>query len=165
MATCSTGGSSFQPNGLVEAFHGIPHVDINLDDVSDAFAPNIDYFQVRRTYNYTPPVYTAVGCDNMGLRSSAGGRVPVHTNVRLLHRRVLLLLLPSQEESFKVCQVLLRLLCEPGHNIVLVSGWPLSKGLSRAFVVAYWLPVCTQSSSWMTTCPGPWTRQSLCNKC
>ena len=46
--SCPT-GSGFEPSGAVEAFHGIPHSDIDLQDSPDQFQPdNQQYWEVRR---------------------------------------------------------------------------------------------------------------------
>ncbi|KAL5473998.1 hypothetical protein EMCRGX_G028568 [Ephydatia muelleri] len=38
-------GSNYTPGALVEAFHRIPHVDINLNTSTDAFSVSLNYFQ------------------------------------------------------------------------------------------------------------------------
>ncbi len=47
MSSCPT-GSSYEPIGAVEAFHGIPHTDIDLQGSPDEFDPsNADYWEVN----------------------------------------------------------------------------------------------------------------------
>ena len=40
--------SSFDPSSLVESFHGIPHVDIDLNDSPTDFDTDQEYFEVGR---------------------------------------------------------------------------------------------------------------------
>ena len=106
MEACSAGKSNYEPTSLVEAFHKVPHVDINLKEVPDDFDTSLDYFQVRSWVLSTIVCYrhcATLGRDNMGLRSPTGVCLCVYINVCLLHRCLLLLLLPAQEKSFKIC--------------------------------------------------------------
>lgn len=43
--SCSNGSSSYDPTDIVNAFHNIPHVDIDLKDSSSQFDITLDYFQ------------------------------------------------------------------------------------------------------------------------
>ena len=44
---------NYTPDALVEAFHHIPHVDINLNASTDAFSTSLTYFQVKlKCYNW-----------------------------------------------------------------------------------------------------------------
>ncbi len=43
--------SAYAPSSLVESFHGIPHVDIDLNASPDTFELSLSYFQVRRHIN------------------------------------------------------------------------------------------------------------------
>lgn len=45
MAVC-TNSSSYDPSSLVESFHDIPHVDIDLNDSPDTFDLDLEYFEV-----------------------------------------------------------------------------------------------------------------------
>lgn len=44
--------SAYAPSSLVETFHGIPHIDINLDRVPDSFELTTEYFEVRHCMGY-----------------------------------------------------------------------------------------------------------------
>ena len=39
--------SAYYPSSLVDSFHAIPHVDIDLSPSPDNFELSLDYFQVR----------------------------------------------------------------------------------------------------------------------
>ena len=53
MTTCPT-GSGFDPSSMVEAFHSIPHTDIDLQDSPDQFEPsNGHYWEVGTVLQYT----------------------------------------------------------------------------------------------------------------
>ena len=50
MSSCPT-GSGYDPSGAVEAFHGIPHTDIDLEDSPDQFDPeSSQYWEVGFSY-------------------------------------------------------------------------------------------------------------------
>ena len=43
----SCNSSSYDPSSMVESFHDIPHVDIDLNDSPDEFDTDREYFEVR----------------------------------------------------------------------------------------------------------------------
>ena len=45
--------SAYYPSSLVDSFHAIPHVDIDLSPSPDNFELSLDYFQVRHN-KHTP---------------------------------------------------------------------------------------------------------------
>ena len=46
MSSCSNDSSGYRPSSIVDAFHNIPHVDIDLEPSSSQFKVTVDYFQV-----------------------------------------------------------------------------------------------------------------------
>ena len=44
---CSNMSSGYASSSLVDAFHGIPHRDIDLNDSPTEFELSLDYFEVR----------------------------------------------------------------------------------------------------------------------
>lgn len=48
MSSCLATGSGYDPSSAVEAFHGIPHIDIDLQDSPEQFDPsNSKYWEVN----------------------------------------------------------------------------------------------------------------------
>ena len=97
--SCSNGSSSYDPTDIVNAFHNIPHVDIDLKDSSSQFDITLDYFQVSsHSINFILMYYIFLtGCDNMGLCTNISVFMYIHTNVGLLFLYLLLLLLSREE--------------------------------------------------------------------
>lgn len=54
MSSCLSTGSGYDPSSAVEAFHGIPHIDIDLQDSPEQFDPsNSKYWEVRARLGLT----------------------------------------------------------------------------------------------------------------
>ncbi len=47
--SCSENGSGYTPSSIVNAFHGVPHFDIDLAQSSADFDASLGYFEVRTT--------------------------------------------------------------------------------------------------------------------
>lgn len=48
MSSCLATGSGYDPSSAVEAFHDIPHIDIDLQDSPEQFDPsNSKYWEVK----------------------------------------------------------------------------------------------------------------------
>ncbi len=62
MAVC-TNSSSYDPSSLVESFHDVPHVDIDLNSSPDTFDLDLDYFEVSAWQ-----LYANVGAQGCRLR-------------------------------------------------------------------------------------------------
>lgn len=43
---CSVNNSGYSPSSIVNVFHDIPHVNIDLDSSPSQFETSLDYFQV-----------------------------------------------------------------------------------------------------------------------
>ena len=59
MASCPS-GSGYDPSAAVEAFHGIPHADIDLQNSPDEFDPaSTEYWEVssRESASSCPPAH------------------------------------------------------------------------------------------------------------
>lgn len=54
MSSCLATGSGYDPSSAVEAFHGIPHIDIDLQDSPEQFDPsNSKYWEVNNATTFT----------------------------------------------------------------------------------------------------------------